>query len=476
MQLYSMSSLSWFGGIGVAGMVLAGCQAPPRMASVTRVESASAHVLFQDVSVFDGVDLLGRRDVLVTGAEITDVAPRGTLDAPPQALVLAGTGHTLMPGLIDSHVHLFSAGEKRGPPPEPRAIGEAFLFAGVTSALVAAGFGEAARLDQQRREGEALVPRLFTAGSGLSSPGGHPIPLLRAMLPWPTRWVAIRSVLTAADHAEARARVAEIITTDNPDFVKIIYDDLPPGSPHMPQDALHGAIAEADARGVRALVHATTPEDAMQAVAAGAALMAHVPQRGVLTDDQAEHLAVSGVPFVTTARLVSASRDLARQGATPLEEQMYGSWLLQPWLDEPRWELPGFSEEIDRRGPEVAADTAANVRALLAAGVPLFVGTDSGVHGVFPGASLHLEMRLLVELGMPPLDVLRAATSAPAAFLDPSGGIGRIARGAHADLLLVRGDPTKNIADLAAIEEVFVGGVRLRRHGLVRESESNGHP
>ena len=476
MQLYSVSTSSCIGGIGVAVIALAGCQAPARMASVTRLEPASAHVLFQDVSVFDGVDLLGRRDVLVTGAEITEVGPGGTVNAPPGALVLAGTGHTLMPGLIDSHVHLFSAGEKRGPPPEPRAIGEAFLFAGVTSALVAAGFGEAPRLDQQRREGEALAPRLFTAGPGLSTPGGHPIPLLRAMLPWPTRWVAIRNVLTAADHAEARALVADIITTDDPDFIKIIYDDLPPGSPHLSLAALRGAIAEADARGVRSLVHATTPEDAMEAVAAGAALMAHVPQRGVLTDDQAEHLAMSGVPFVTTARLVSASHDLARRGPTRLELQMYGPGLLQPWLDEPRWELPGFSEEIDRRGPEVAADTAANVRTLLAAGVSLFVGTDSGVHGVFPGASLHLEMRLLVELGMPPLDVLRAATSVPAAFLDPSGGIGRIASGYRADLLLVRGDPTEDIADLAAIEEVFIGGVRLRRHGLVRESTSNGQP
>ena len=106
------------------------------------------------------------------------------------------------------------------------------------------------------------------------------------------------------------------------------------------------------------------------------------------------------------------------------------------------------------------------MRKLLAAGVPLFVGTDSGVHGVFPGAGLHLEMRLLVELGMSPLDVLRAATSAPAAFLDPSGRFGTIASGQRADLLLVRGDPTREIADLAEIEEVFVRGVRLRRDGL----------
>ena len=340
------------------------------------------------------------------------------------------------------------------------------MFAGITSVLVAAETGEASRLHQQARAGEALAPQLFTAGPGLTAPGGHPIPLLRAMLPWPSRWFATRTVQTAADGTEARSRVADIIATHDPDFVKIVYDDLPPSSPHLSQSALRGAIAEASARGVRALVHATTPDDVMEALDAGAALLAHVPQRGVLTDEQAAHLAASGVPVVTTARLVSASHDLAKQGATPLEHQMYGPRLLQPWLDEPRWELPGFSEEIDGRSAAVAADTEANVRKLLAAGVPLFVGTDSGVHGVFPGAGLHLEMRLLVELGMSPLDVLRAATSAPAAFLDPSGRFGTIASGQRADLLLVRGDPTREIADLAEIEEVFVRGVRLRRDGL----------
>ena len=143
---------------------------------------------------------------------------------------------------------------------------------------------------------------------------------------------------------------------------------------------------------------------------------------------------------------------------------MYEPELLQPWLDEPKWNLQGFSEEIDRRPGEVAAETAANFRRLLAAGTRMFVGTDSGVHGVFPGASLHREMQLLVELGMSPLEVLKAATSAPAAFLDADGAFGRIAPGQRADLLLVRGNPAADIEALTAIDEVFLDGVRLRRH------------
>ena len=112
--------------------------------------------------------------------------------------------------------------------------------------------------------------------------------------------------------------------------------------------------------------------------------------------------------------------------------------------------------------------TAANVRALLAAGAELLVGTDSGVHGVFPGASLHRELRVLVRLGMAPIEALRAATSAPAAFLDPKGrfGFGRIAVGQRADLLLVRGDPTQDITALSAVDGVWLAGARLTRHGF----------
>lgn len=79
---------------------------------------------------------------------------------------------------------------------------------------------------------------------------------------------------------------------------------------------------------------------------------------------------------------------------------------------------------------------------------------------------MHREMRLLVALGMTPADVLRAATSAPAAFLDVDGRFGKIAPGWRADLLLVRGDPTLNIDALSAIEEVWLNGARLKRRSF----------
>ncbi len=446
-------------------LMLLGCASPPELASVSAV-SAPENTLFRNVSLFDGVTMRAHQDVLVTGREVVAVSDTGELETSPDTMEVAGAGLTLLPGLIDSHTHLVSAGEKHPPAPDPMAIGEAFLYAGVTTILVTAGFDEVVSFRNQLREGVELGPTVLWGGPGLSAPGGHPIPLLRVMLPWPLSWVVTRGVPTAADGKEARERVEEIIVEYEPDFVKIIYDDLPPGSPHLSRDALRAAVTAAKANGVRPIVHTTTPEDTIEAVDAGAALLVHVPQRGVLSDDDVQRLVAAGVPFVTTVRLPSASYELAADGPIALETEMYHPSLLQPWLENPRWELSGFSEEIDRRHDEVAAETEGNFRKLSDAGARMFVGTDSGVHGIFPGASLHREMRLLVRLGMSPVDVLRAVTSEPGAFLDPTGRIGRVAPGSRADLLLVRGNPSEDINALAAIEAVFVGGVRLERHGL----------
>ena len=87
----------------------------------------------------------------------------------------------------------------------------------------------------------------------------------------------------------------------------------------------------------------------MVAIDAGASLLAHVPQRGVLSDDQVARILAAGVPVVTTVRMVSAGQELADRGPTSLDRLMFDGALLDPWLKDPQWNLPGFSEEFDRR-------------------------------------------------------------------------------------------------------------------------------
>jgi imidazolonepropionase-like amidohydrolase len=112
------------------------------------------------------------------------------------------------------------------------------------------------------------------------------------------------------------------------------------------------------------------------------------------------------------------------------------------------------------------ADTFATVSALRDAGVDILAGSDVSeplpiLGGLAHGASLHRELQLLVDAGLTPTEALRAATSAPTRRfgLDDRG---RIAPGARADLLLVKGDPTRDITDTLSIEAVWRRGARLQ--------------
>lgn len=213
--------------LALALSILAGCRGV-RLASVSRDSESTGPVFFHDGSVFDGTRMVRNQDVLFDGDKIVAVGETGTVEAPSEALRIEGKGRTLLPGLIDSHVHLFSAGEKKRRPPTAPAIAEALLFAGITTAIITGGTGPEISLAQRSAEGRALAPRLYLSGPGLTASGGHPIPLLRAMIPWPIRNAAVKGIPVAETPKQARQQVQRIAEEWSPEFLKIIFDDLPP--------------------------------------------------------------------------------------------------------------------------------------------------------------------------------------------------------------------------------------------------------
>ncbi len=91
-------------------------------------------------------------------------------------------------------------------------------------------------------------------------------------------------------------------------------------------------------------------------------------------------------------------------------------------------------------------------------GVPLAAGSDLPNPWVIPGVSLHHELRLLHSAGIPPLEVLKIATSGGAAALGLESEIGSIEPGKIADLIVLASDPSKNLQATRAISHVFLGG------------------
>jgi imidazolonepropionase-like amidohydrolase len=113
-----------------------------------------------------------------------------------------------------------------------------------------------------------------------------------------------------------------------------------------------------------------------------------------------------------------------------------------------------------RERPSLGARPAAlvNLRRVWAAGIPVVMGTDAGNIGTLHGPSVFREMRRMVEAGLTPLDVLRAATTHGARALDRDGDVGRIAPGALADLVILDADPVADVANLARIRRVIKDG------------------
>jgi imidazolonepropionase-like amidohydrolase len=455
-------------------LALVAC-AQPRADLVALPESPPPALLVRDVAVFDvatGAVAPGR-DVLARGDRIEAIAPAGSIPAPADAEVLDGRGATLLPGLIDAHGHVGVgyAPLWRSELPDPAHNLQAYLYCGVTTVLDPSDADDGAvdRRDAIRR-GEVVGPRVYTAGRPLTAPGGHPVALVRGLLPWWIRWYLLpRVAYQAADEAAARTAVAELASS-RVDFLKVIVDRIPDTAPRLETPVLRAAVDEAGERGLRAVAHIGTLADARDAAQAGVAAWLHGVYAETLDASGVRELAAFGIPMAPTLAVFenyALTNDYARV-ATPLEREIAPEELLEAF-NEPPAEPADYADfqPFLRHLRQQRQGSRENVRRLHEAGVAILAGSDTQ-SGVLPGAGLHRELGLLVEAGLTPAEALRAATLTTARFLERSDDpdVGQVAIGKRADLLLVEGDPTRDIAAVSRIRAVIQAGVRVERFPL----------
>lgn len=434
-----------------------------------RVEPVAASgYLIQNVNVFDGEQAAGVKDVRIFEGKIDSVAEGGSLSPSEGEEVIDGKGRTLLPGLVDAHAHFESHGEPIWAVGLPNFddIANAYLWAGVTTALIMQGGDDAVKLQRRAAAGQLAAPHLYLTGRRLTAPGGFPINLYEALLPWPLHKIATGNIRSATTAAEAREQVDDAKAELDPPFYKITCDAFPPGTPKLTAEAMTAAIARAKELGMRPTAHVGAPQDVMIAAEAGLALFAHPATSAVFTDEQVARLAELKIPFVSTQRFLTATNDFAADQGSPLDRELVRAELLRKLAERPKdFEYPAVPKDLDVDAllAKYQENLRVNVKKLFDAGVPVFAGTDAGSPGVIPGAAMHRELRALVAAGLTPVEALKAATSAPAEFLDPAKSFGRVAGGQRADLLLVTGDPTQDIAATEAVVEVFFEGKRLKR-------------
>ncbi|MBC7898019.1 MAG: amidohydrolase family protein [Cytophagaceae bacterium] len=399
------------------------------------IGGAQASFVVRNVRVFDGQRVLEGRDVLVTNGTVARIDAAGSA-VPDGIAIVNGTGRTLLPGLMDAHVHVSDSTV----PDLHQAI-----TLGVTTMFDM--FSAGSRFDAMKaieRVDRSDVASVRSAGIGASAPGGHPSQMGGPPFPMVT------DSSQSQDFVNARV-------TEGSDYVKIIYDDLASmgrSLPRLDRGALFGLVAAAHAAGKLAVVHAMSEAQASTAIDAGADGLVHLFNAATVSPEFARLVASHRAFVVPTLTVHHASCGESTGPAVAADT------LLMPWV------RPAMRSQVLRSfgaRPGISCEgTREAVRQLAREGVPILAGTDAPSPGHAYGASLHYELQLLVRSGLTPVQALTAATLAPARAFRLNDR-GAIAPGARADLLLVDGDPTVTIADTRRIVTVWKRGVVVDR-------------
>lgn len=421
--------------------------------------TAASDLVISNVRVFTGSDTLENATLLVDGDTITAVLPHAPLatlpptgggpptpggplsggpltggpaatagragaKATPQATAtthIDGTGLTVLPGLIDAHVHLIAG--TAGPSEAQNAAYVATQLPARLMAYLAHGvttvksLGDPTSLTiavrRQIASGALTGPRLLTTGAVLTPVGGIPVDQFCFGEPWCLSEIVIQ----VADVAGAEARVDQLAAA-GVDAIKFVNDAVG-GAPLMPADVMAAIVARAHLHGLPVTGHASNFEaDALAIAASGADGIEHMIATPLTGPALAQALLANDASYVTTLALREAT-------------------------------LP----------PVNFADALANTAALHAAGVRIVLGTDT-LASVPPGQTTLHELELLVLAGLTPAQALRAATRDAAEHL-ARRDLGRLEPGAKADLLLVAGNPLQDITAIHDIVAVFQGGQRV---------------
>lgn len=426
----------------------------------------SGPVLIRNSNLFDSRAARMRpgTSVLVRGERIVAVAPDGRMKAPPGARIIDAGGRALLPGLWDSHVHMFDTAE---------AV--MTLAAGITSVRDMGNDGKLTSEWGRRFEaGELLGPRLFRAAV-VDGPNQGTVP-----------WANV-----VKDERELEALV-DRLAAEGYGTVKLFNS--------LPQPLALALVKRAHSRGLIAGGHLPRTMRMEELIAAGLDESAHLdffamqfvgpygpedtpgPKRLALLSERSDRID-PGSPEVD--RMLKAMR----RGRVSLDPTVTG---MEQLMRDPPGRRSSFVAPFADRLPSsylrgmvglAAADPAARARgeaavakalALLGraaeAGIPIVAGGDGE-----PGIMVARELELYVEAGMTPLRALQTATINPARRLGVADRLGSVEPGKTADLILVDGRPDRNVGDVREVVMVMKNGVvldvaRLSAHVGMRPS------
>jgi imidazolonepropionase-like amidohydrolase len=384
--------------------------------------------------------VLNDQTILVSKDRITAVGPAGSVTVPPGARTIDLSGATVLPGLVDAHVHLTGDPNLHG----YRSLGvsdiraalygahsaKTTLEAGFTTVrnVGASGFGDVALRDAIN-EGELEGPRMRVAGYAIGIKGGHcDNNLLPADFHYTENGVA-------DGPWQARAKVREMAKY-GADTIKVC--------------ASGGVLSKGDEAGAQQLTLEEMKAIVEEAHKLGRRVAAHAHGASSIRD-----AILAGVDSVEHASLIDDEGiRLAREKGTYIVMDIYNDdFILQ---EGARAGMLPESLEKEKIVGQLQRD---NFRKAFRAGVRMAFGTDAGV---YPHGDNARQFFYMVKYGMAPMQAIQAATINGADLLGWKDRIGSVTPGKYADLIAVSGDPLADPAELTRVKFVMKGGAVVK--------------
>lgn len=437
--------------------------------------------LIKDARLFlgDGT-VIDRGSVLVRAGKIDTIFTSDAPDAKAlKADAIEGSGKTLMPGLIDVHVHLGASGgffdsAKDYEPIEktmPRELA-AYLYSGITAVKsVGDSTSDVLKLRGQIASGEKSGAELFLVGPLFTAEGGHGTEYA-ANLPEAMRASFNAEFLRMPKTVEEAQQQVTDLKKRGVDGIKIILEAGAGSRTFKRMDIamVRAVAAAARANGLPVVCHTGDAQDVADALDAGVNGIEHGSFRDAIPEALFDRMKTMGVTYDPTLAVGEAFEDLASGNMEPLDRSLVQQVGPPQLLKSTKRVLMSPEGAAMRKGfgnfPMSLDKGKQNLLAAWHAGVQLVTGTDSGNPMLIHGPAIHRELQLWVSAGIPAEVALEAATHASAKLLRADQRIGLIQKGYEASLLLVDGNPLKDISATEHVAVVMFKGERVDRSEL----------
>ncbi|HEV8039749.1 MAG TPA: amidohydrolase family protein [Bryobacteraceae bacterium] len=421
---------------------------------ITLLLPASAEIkVLRNFTLIDGSGgpAVAGAAMLIDNGRIVRIGSAQRMTPPDGAQVIDLDGKFVMPGIINLHGHVgntvdLTQNAKFFTRENIEKNLRTYASYGVTTVLSLGTDQDLIfQIRDQQRAGRPTYTRVFTAGQGFTLKGGVG---------------GMPSVTFNLENAAEVPKDIDALAVKKVDIVKVWVDDSFGHRPKIPFEITKAIIDNAHRHGLRVNAHVFYLADAKQLVNAGLDALAHSVRDQPVDQELIDTMKQHGT-WQSAATLTREASMFIYAKPAPFLTDPFFTRSVSPaaivTLSDPDYQKKIAADPDFPKYSGLLEMAQKNLKRLADAGIPFGMGTDTGVPGRFPGYFEQWEMELMVDAGLTPWQVIKAATKSSAEFLHAKD-LGTLEAGKWADLIVLGADPRINIRNLRTIEAVYIAG------------------